>query len=384
MVGRYFNAEPMLGNRFLLIIIIKTIILLLIFKAIISALVPSAIVNLLSLSLLSIVFFASLNQKALSKCRLVLLALLSFVLLKAVYDLIYPPYGVLPIFTLRSAVQLSFPLVFIFILDGLTLSTIYKIYKYVRFIAIFLCIVGIFEALLIPVDIRDSIAKYILVAKVGENVSLSAYADRLFGFSWSRSGSLTFEPLSLASISVIMLIAEVSLFKRKSWISVGILFLGLVSAGAKSALVTLITAIGTRLFGLVVLPIYIFSMLALLLLNSEKVVDLFNGIRVDAFESISNHIIGLIMGIYNTFDSPWLGHGLGTAGYINWISAENLGIEGPFKDSDGGLRGLLNGNESSLGVITYQMGIPYSIMLITIAMKVFADFLKTRKSLSRL
>lgn len=77
--------------------------------------------------------------------------------------------------------------------------------------------------------------------------------------------------------------------------------------------------------------------------------------RIEGFESIGNHLIGLYYGTLAGYEKILFGNGIGTAGYNVYLEALRRNEVGPFESLDD-FSVLKNGNESALGIIFYQFG----------------------------
>ena len=219
--------------------------------------------------------------------------------------------------------------------------------------------------LMLPDELTLEIISKISNAKLIVNEDLTAYKDVLFGFERSRLGSIFFEPITFGMFSVILLCCEVfeKNVKKDFWY-INILILNIILSGAKSAILFfLIVAVYHRIgfikatlitIGIVCLIVYMASPMAAI-----NAAELTAGV-----ESIANHIIGLVFGVTNSLEFPLLGHGMGTAGYLIYLTARASGSFYPFKNNYGIFEPLENGNESAVGVFFYENGLIPGLILV--------------------
>ncbi|MEY8216235.1 MAG: hypothetical protein RPR97_17340, partial [Colwellia sp.] len=89
------------------------------------------------------------------------------------------------------------------------------------------------------------------------------------------------------------------------------------------------------------------------------------------YKSLSNHFVGLVSGLDSGFKHLFTGNGLGTSGFLVYLSVEDsLYLTSPFHP----LSPMLNGNESTFGVIAFQLGAGVLLLHVFVFFKYLSDF----------
>lgn len=349
---------------------------ILVFKALLSVIVPAIVLNFLSLIIISVLFISYMLLQKFTQFKMLLLLFLCWLLLAAISSYAIVPEGVLPEFTATNFAQLAFPLIFLYVLLSLKYSTLLALIKYIKVIGMIILIAALIELLFVSDDLRLRLASYVLQSKLGDAAKTDAYYDVTLGMGYLRPGSILFEPLTtgMILISILMLYwghkEEGNAFYKK-FAYILIIFVG----GVKSAIVTLLIAVGLMRWRYFVMPIALVLVVFTLFLLKDHLLAILQGTRIEGFESISNHLLGLTFGVINTLDTPWFGHGLGSAGYLIWLKCQAMEIVGPFVHARK-YGGMGNGNESGLGVIIYQLGLVYGLALVGLMFRVILWFYK--------
>lgn len=228
--------------------------------------------------------------------------------------------------------------------------------------------------------LKDFVEKvfYMAMSDQAASFETSAYFFWEFGHPIRRVGSLFFEPL-MYGIFCAFLFVSLTLVKAHWFNRVVVFFLGAVAL-VKSFYIFMIFAFFVkskiRFYGavstvfLIPLVMVVFS----LSMDQEEMLKV--------FLTLGNHIHGLVSGILNGFTFPFLGHGLGTSGFLNEI--QNL--------KDGGSKiemlnsyfhdpYLGNGNESGLGIMVYQFGYVFTALFIYMQLHVMFKLTRARQYL---
>ena len=235
-------------------------------------------------------------------------------------------------------------------------------YSFLRKIMLLSLVCATFE-MMIPDDIFLNL---VLAVQKGKNPlvgNVDAYSDTIFGIKRMRIGSFYFEPITFGMISAFVLFREY-FSKNKNYFYVCAAFLCVILSGAKSALMFILigtffvaASFGKSLF------VSIFLLLAVVY-NSSPLSVLSNGELTPGIESITNHILGLFFGVFNSLKEPIVGFGYGTAGYLVFLkSLDNFGYD-PFKNDYLVFAPLENGNESAIGVLFYEFGFALSVLVL--------------------
>ena len=165
-----------------------------------------------------------------------------------------------------------------------------------------------------------------------------------------RLGSIYGSPLTFAYSCIFLLTYYVC---RGGQLSVYITAIMAVLTQVKTAMVGQAIVIMSRwirlYYKLVYLSVALMALSVALLFNPYDLLDIKQS---SSFKSTSNHLVGLSSGIRAAFDNPLIGKGLGQSGYVVYLESKNLAIN-PFLDKSE----FLNGNESVIGVVAYQMGL---------------------------
>lgn len=361
-----------------LVVVVGLIVVL---KGIFTIIIPGIILNLFSVVILFVIIHASFYQQKVTAPKKTIILLFLAVIAISIYHFTSDSYRFYPKLFFISFSQIIFPLMMLYVFFCLNQDQLNYVFIFFRRLVIILCFFSVVEILIIPKTFMASIANLVLSSKIGDSVTLASYKDSLLGFEWTRSGSLVFDPLIFGMISVIMLIVDFNSFKsvfKKSRIA---LIFGVLLSGIKSVFIVVFFSLYSRVlkkYSIIVTVIVVVILMVYLIQGPAIVGDMLNAERLPGLHSISNHMIGLLLGMYNTLESPFFGNGPGTSGFLVYFEVVRNNIPNIFRD-DGGIGvGLGNGNESALAVITYQMGFPFLILLVYSIYKAFLFFYKRK------
>jgi hypothetical protein len=218
--------------------------------------------------------------------------------------------------------------------------------------SLFLQVIVVFGLLefFLPFTVREQALSYLFngsipVAYISRDISLFSEMNY-------RIGSIILSPLTF-SFSCVALLA---LNPQESRVLIHRYFIYLIC---------ILTQVKTSLLGLVLLlfkkQIGKFSYLAFFTLVFSAFLfsywftpeEVYLTSVDSSLKSISNHLIGLTAGLRGSLSNYFTGHGLGKSGFLIYLEVKESSTVSPFKDSLPGM----NGNESSIGVIGYQLGL---------------------------
>lgn len=353
------------------------------FKSILLLLLPNIFINaIIFLALFTLIFSLTYNnQIRLTSMNLLILTNMFFLSLLIPYSLIIQEIHLKLVF--YAYLRILFVLLVFLIAWNIKAKTLYLFMLKLKKIIFIYIVFGMVEVF-IPVSIKTSIISWFVLSKSGmEETSLNMYYFKEFGMETMRLGSVAFEPITFGMISALGIYI---LLKEKS--SKAKLFLYLIVnflTFAKSGIVTTIMLYLSKLFKKYFLPliilfitmlfiifVYLFGSIVIELIQSDKSYEYIRVFIVN-FATVGNHIIGLVMGLVSAVEAPLLGHGLGTAGFVISNEAIKLGLEGPT---------ILNGNESTIGTLAYQIGYTGLVLLLMIFYKFFDLFRKMKDFIS--
>jgi hypothetical protein len=327
---------------------------LLFIKAVLSIFLPKIGLTFFLITILILLFLKILLNTELSNLNLWVIILLIFLTTNLVITLLNKNDIIKPIYGLVAFVQLSIPLVLIFIFNNVKSNVLRKLINLTKKICFLFIVVGFVE-FCVPKEIMTNILVHTNYLINGNREIPVSYYLGDFNINKYRLGSLFFEPLTFAFISgayFILLLKNFDNHRFKTYLTG---FIHIVTLGKMSIIITCISYVSKlirRYSLLFVVTIYVIISILVLTINTQ---------HLKKSPSMGNHIIGLRNGIENTKNKPILGHGIGSAGYNVFILAQNETIT-PFSvDKSNPFYALNNGNESAVGIITYQTGFIYTI-----------------------
>lgn len=278
--------------------------------------------------------------------NIIIYILICLLIINFINSLLYIPQGTNYNFIIINFFQVLYPLMLLYVCFNLPTIIVSNLSKFIYNLSIPIMVIGYIE-FLIPKSTREHLIFEFI--KLSEGVG---YIPNSYYFEYHnimRLGSILFEPLTLSYILlfVVMYIFSnnySSITKLKFW---GLLFLTF----GKSAIVTSIIAFFSSILKYIsVILMLIILMLILIVLFNPQIISKTN-------YNFWAHYEGLSSGIQAGLNKPIMGNGLGTAGYIIKLKCIELEIIGPFFNGS-------NGNESTIGVIAYQLGIVWVIIFV--------------------
>jgi hypothetical protein len=195
------------------------------------------------------------------------------------------------------------------------------------------------------------------------------YSDSL------RLGSFYLSPLTFAFTCLFLLcFYKVDGFKKSKWIVTALIT---VLAKTKSSLmggVLFLAGKYSRVMNFVLLALVLLAIVILPTVFTGW--DFYYNYDGTDFKSTANHLSGLVFGLRSAFEHPFWGSGLGTSGYLVYLETlANPGLPGspfifeiPYQ----------NGNESTLGVIGYQLGGIFLMIHLTLFLTMFKYQMENR------
>lgn len=343
--------------------ILKVYIFLNIYKALLGIIVPKAIITGLSLVLLLGVFFFILIKELRPSSKVGFIDCFIYLLLLVLFGhLFYSAFfgeSTMFIATFSAFMQLTTPLVVIYIIRKLPVFITNNLASFLVKIISPMIVVGFIEFLL-PIGLRTRIYTfYSLITSGSADLDVAYYlGDTSFG--GLRLGSLFFEPLTFGFVSSFYVVFLVSKHYKRWFFP---LFVNLMTLGKLPVFSTIIS-FGSKFLRPLSLFYYITAglvVLAYFVINAQNI--LLNN------PSMANHIIGLAAGIGNGLEKPLLGHGLGTSGYLIYMIYAKADVIGPFyRETE-----FMNGNESGVGVLFYQLGAILTCMYVFFIIRIFFE-----------
>lgn len=195
-----------------------------------------------------------------------------------------------------------------------------------------------------------------------------SYISREFSDAGLRLGSFFLSPLTFSFSCVLLLVLADVRNRKYSKIVYVFLVLCKVKTGFIGGLLYLTRHVMFRwikwlflllLIGILLTPLF-FDGIGLLMVPSDS-----------PYKSLSFHFVGLVSGIEAGYHHMFTGNGLGNSGYLVYLSAkESLYVSSPMHY----LSPMLNGNESTFGVIAFQMGLVFLLIHVYLFFKYLSDF----------
>lgn len=344
----------------LLYILICTFTVISCFTEILDALylkLPSKIIQVVIVFICFILVLTNKNRTSLHRGRIVCLTLVIillefFLLFKDIW------FSKANLFiTFQSFLQIFFIYYWIFIAFNIKDSLLNKIIAFLEKLFIYGCVFALVEFLM-----PESIKMSLLRAIAGQNVI--SYLSRDIVFFSMRLGSFYLSPLTF-SFTLLFLIANNINNRKKSIIYFVLAFISQTKTAMFGGLFVLV---GGRyrmlnmcgmvsLLGVVAALCYFF--------DGDFFYFTFDG---TSLKSLSNHLAGLVYGIQSSFDNIW-GNGLGSSGFLAIIN----GGGGAFVNTV-----LELGNESTIGVIAYQLGCIFMLLHIFLFVYMFSYQIKQK------
>lgn len=349
-------------------LLFKLYIFLNIYKPILGLFTGKSLITAFSLLILIFIFAYSLLRRYSSKYSVSYLnayiILLIFVLFfHFFYSLLFGEATIM-VTVFSSLMQLLTPLLFVFIIRTLDTTIINDLASYLQRILVPVIIFALIE-LMLPLSIRTAMYMFYSKLSTGDAQLDVAYYLGDSAFTGLRLGSLFFEPLTFGFVSSFLVIYKITWKKKQVFLS----FITNIFSLGKLPVFTTFFALLSKFFGKLSIFYYFLGCLVVagyFIINGVSIIQ--NN------PSMANHLIGLSSGIVNGLEKPLAGHGLGSAGYVALLTYIQSNTTGPFyRDTE-----FMNGNESGVGIMLYQLGFIISVLYLLFIFFVFLDVYKDR------
>lgn len=339
------------------------------FKALLSPVFPPSLANAINLLILSTLFLATIykwiKRKGFVFESLVLQAIVTIIAIAVLAFFAIAVRGIHPTLVMFGSLRLILPLMILIILLGLSPRGINAVYSFMNKCFAWFIGISIIEFVL-PVDFRLSVAKFFLSSKLGFDGGMAMYVFREFGGEIARLGSILFEPITFSVISALFCLNMLKSGERsRAFVGIVMNFLTFGKSGIMILWISISSLLLRRFFVplafvFLVIGSYVFmnsygDMLISFLMSNHT----FNDVApmIQRFSTVGNHMIGLMMGLARAIEFPFLGHGVGTAGFVIATEADKLGIIGPT---------IFEGNESTIGALAFQLGYVFLVLYMSI------------------
>lgn len=364
-------------NRKIIIFILKLFLIINLYKAILGFFLGRSVLSALGIILLILVFlyffFYDLAIGYLKKSKIFSLFFIFYFLFQLFVSLFYlSSADTYPI--LVSFFQLLNPILLFYVLESLDKKAILAICSSLSYY-LFPFILFAFVEFLTPINIRKQMYLYISYFNTGEYSIDVAYYLGDTSYKGLRLGSIFFEPLTFAFVSCFY---AIYLFETKKKLKYWVVVSNILSLG-KLPIATTLMSISIKFFN----KIRYFFILFILITTSSLIFYFAKNFEIIANNSPSmgSHFLGLVFGILNSLETPFLGHGFGTAGFSSLLYYEKIGNIGPFKNFNSV---YLNGNESAVGIIAYQIGFTGLLLYLIFYFGYFNRLLKHKRNMMAL
>lgn len=337
------------------------LIILLLYKNLLMMFALGPIIKFLATGLMITIFFLSSilfikNNVLRGKMTVQAIAVtmnLFLVLIITLITLFRMPEVITPKFIFLSVNQIALPAMFAFSLENIVINYDILLNKILKFS--WPIILFAFFEMMLPIGVKQYFFEKILMVKFGSSIdfSLSSYIFQDFGIFLYRSGSLFFEPITLSLFTAeLFIIAYIIRYRPK----LPIVLANFVSIG-KSGFLILASCLLARIFRRYYFGYFIAIFLVIVIIFTTVVAKFDEVALASIFFTAKAHIQGLFSGIINGTKHPYLGHGMGTAGYLVYWEAFTTGNMAVFDNPENIIPG--NGNESFIGIVIYQLGYVY-------------------------
>jgi|GEM_PF-5025058 len=343
-------------------LLLKIFLFINVYKAIVGIFTGKGILTGISLLIVLLVFFDkiySLSKNKMDKLSWFTVFLFCMLTLHLIYSIIFGESTLL-IATISAYFQLITPLMLLFIVKNISESILNEIVDFLVKILWPMIIFAIIE-FLTPVDIRMKLLSYHSVLTGGDGSIDVAYYLGDTQYNGLRLGSLFFEPLTFAFVSCFMFVSLFSSRKKKFLYPMITNFLALGKLPLFTGIISLFNKIiNTRLSKIY----YFFSVFFVGIYFAINAVNI-----LQTSPSMANHLLGLGLGFFSALEKPILGHGLGTGGFVSISIYHENGITGPFYNESPSF----NGNESTVGIMLYQLGFIITFLYLILIISLFND-----------
>jgi hypothetical protein len=328
----------------------------------------TAISIVISISLCLFYFLKDLTKYQIGKKKALSFLTLFLLTLHLLFSMVFI-HGANFYPALVSYFQIVTPMIILFILESLEPHMVSQLSRFLV-VSLIPFIVFAFIEILLPISLRIQLYMGFSRLVTGESQIDVAYYLGDTAYGGLRLGSLFFEPLTFAFVSTFL---TIYLFSKKKKFAFPTLLTNVLSLG-KLPIATTFIAIGAALFKRLYRLYYVF-VFALIIIVLVYFIRNAEEIAIDS-PSLGSHMVGLAYGLINTFEAPFMGHGFGTAGYLSFVYYKKMNEEGPFTK---GIGGLMNGNESAVGSISYQLGYFFLLLFLLFFIVYFIRLVKARQ-----
>lgn len=312
------------------------------------------------------VLILNIRQKSnnLSKRNIVniLYIIIIYLLLLFIKDIIFSDVSISLIF--RNFLQIFFMYFWILVAFSISKELLDKILLFIQK----LFYVGILFSILefiIPTNLKSQILSMLFGSvPVG-------YLSRDIDFGFMRLGSFYFNPLTL-SFSLLFLLCyyKTSNNKIKGRLTFIIAFLAQTKTAIIGGILILLGKNSKFINIAILYTTLIFVFFICIYFDGWFFYYTFNG---TSLKSLSNHLSGLVFGVQAAFTNI-IGNGLGKSGYLLFVDSLN----DPSISKLFNIIEYENGNESTYGVIGYQLGGIFLILHLFLFLKLFYFQLKNK------
>lgn len=263
----------------------------------------------------------------------------------------------------RNYLQIFFIYFWIFLMFKIPPEILEKITLFVTKIFVY----GLFFSC-IEFITPSSLKEFLIKAIYG--VIPESYLSRDISFFPMRLGSFYIEPL-LFSYTIIYLICNNANTKKKT---VLYFFIAVVAQTKTSIIGGIAILLGKKNKYLSIIGLGILFILVVLICVNFDGYFFYYTFDGTIYKSIANHIAGLVFGLDAAFDNLF-GNGLGKSGfYVASFMSNNPSLGNIYN-----ITSLENGDESSIGVIAYQLGGIFIMLHVILFLYLFFYHIKNKQ-----
>ncbi|MEY8200435.1 MAG: hypothetical protein RPS47_14445 [Colwellia sp.] len=276
---------------------------------------------------------------------------LAYLIINAVVSIQSGDFGLVVI----SFLQISFFYICLLFFESQSISLLRRVIQFLKLFLFVSVFVGMFE-MFVPAGMREQILRSFYggdlpVAYISRDIGVGELSMRLgsfflspLTFTYSCVALLTILSVERERLNILVTFITVLSKVKTGWLGVFLMILKNRLPMVAGWFFLLLVG------GILILPLFI-SGVDLLLIPSDTLL-----------KSFSNHLVGLVSGVASAYDNVWFGEGLGRSGYVIFKQVVDGYAFSPFL----GLSPYLNGNESTLGVISFQLGFIFLLLHISI------------------
>jgi hypothetical protein len=269
-----------------------------------------------------------------------------------------------PFIVFRNFLQIFFIYFWIFIsfcISNILLDKILGFIKTFFYIGLYISLIEF----IMPISIKE----VIISSVYGIGTVPASYFSREIAFFPFRLGSFYFEPLTF-SFTLLFLICCYTNAKTKNNT---LIYITMILSQIKTAILggfLILIAKNRRIINIIGLLSFAFVIFICFSFDGWFFYYAFNN---TVFKSAANHLAGLVFGIQEAFQNLF-GNGLGLSGYLTALDAKNY----PALSSLYSITPLETGNESTIGVIGYQLGGFFLVLHLILFVKIYFFHLKNK------